>query len=265
MTKVINQMTGSQVQSLFEYRSGKLFWRQDKGTAKAGDRIGCRCKDGTRRVGVQRTGYLEHVLIWNLFNGSIPEGEVVEHVVQGKGSRIDNLRLIPWDRECRKRGVRADNSSGHSGVEWFPSSKRWRVKIGVGKKHRTVGFFKDLDEAVQARKDAERKYWIGGNQFQEQVLNGRNTSGVTGVSWEKGRGRWSANIRVKGKNIYLGRFIEKDSAVQARKDAEIKYDGEQGDSQGGMEGRRGTGGVRRNDEGGGAGEGTVGDDDHGKL
>ena len=225
MTKVINQMTRSQVQGLFEYQGGKLFWRHDKGTAKAGDRIGCHCKDGTRRVSIQRVGYLEHILIWNLFNGSIPEEEVIEHIVQGEGSRIGNLRLIPWDMECRKRGVRGDNSSGCKGVHWFPSSKRWRVNINVGKKVRTIGFFKDLNEAIHARKDAEQKYWIGGDRFQEQVLNGRNTSGVAGVSWHKDKKRWVVKIRVKGKSAYVGSFTDKDDAVQARKDAEIKYGG----------------------------------------
>ena len=219
MTKVMNQMDRDQVQGLFEYQDGKLFWKRDKGRAKAGDRIGYYCKDGTRRVGVQRVGYLEHVLVWNLFNGSVPEGEIVEHI-KGKDSRIDNLRLILWDKECRKRGIRSDNTSKCQGVEWFPSSKRWRVLISVGKKSRTVGFFKDYSEAVQARKDAEQKYWIDGEQFQELRLNRRNTSGVNGVSWSKHHRKWVARISIEKKNVRLGLFTKKDDAIEARKKAE---------------------------------------------
>jgi len=51
-----------------------------------------------------------------------------------------------------------------------------------------------------------------------------NTSGVTGVNWDKERRKWSAEIRVHPKNIKLGRFISFSGAVMARWLAEVKYD-----------------------------------------
>lgn len=53
-----------------------------------------------------------------------------------------------------------------------------------------------------------------------------NTSGVTGVSWDKDRNKWIANIKVNYKNIYLGRYDNIKDAIKARQDAEIKYFGE---------------------------------------
>ena len=55
-----------------------------------------------------------------------------------------------------------------------------------------------------------------------------NTSGVTGVTWDKKRNKWRASIRYNNKNINLGRFNpdEFDKAVDARKKAEEKYFGE---------------------------------------
>lgn len=50
-----------------------------------------------------------------------------------------------------------------------------------------------------------------------------NTSGVTGVVWVSARGKWMAQIRVKGKNIYLGLFSDFNSARKARAIAEVKY------------------------------------------
>ncbi len=50
-----------------------------------------------------------------------------------------------------------------------------------------------------------------------------NTSGATGVQWNKYKSKWEASIRNSGKRIYLGTFIELDDAIQTRKDAEIKY------------------------------------------
>jgi len=54
-------------------------------------------------------------------------------------------------------------------------------------------------------------------------ISKRNTSGVVGVRWNKKQCRWIANIRVDGKQIYLGGFTEFSQAVNARKNAEILY------------------------------------------
>jgi len=51
-----------------------------------------------------------------------------------------------------------------------------------------------------------------------------NTSGVRGV--DRNRGLWRASIMVKRKNLSLGRFENKNDAIQARKKGELKYFGE---------------------------------------
>lgn len=57
-------------------------------------------------------------------------------------------------------------------------------------------------------------------------LSSNNTSGVTGVYWNKRRNKWFANIGVNYKTIHLGTFREYDDAVKARKEAEENYYGE---------------------------------------
>ena len=53
-----------------------------------------------------------------------------------------------------------------------------------------------------------------------------NTSGVTGVHWDKTRNSWFASIQSNNKTINIGRFTNFDDAVKARKEAEEKYFGE---------------------------------------
>lgn len=59
------------------------------------------------------------------------------------------------------------------------------------------------------------------------LRNGRirvnNTSGISGVCWDKSRSKWSAIIKVNYKSIHLGRYDSFENAVQARKLAEVKY------------------------------------------
>lgn len=50
-----------------------------------------------------------------------------------------------------------------------------------------------------------------------------NSSGKTGVCFIKSKGKWNASITVDYKTIYLGDFLDFDDAVNARKEAEIKY------------------------------------------
>ena len=50
-----------------------------------------------------------------------------------------------------------------------------------------------------------------------------NTSGVTGVCWDKHANKWIAQIQVNGKMNHLGLFSNFNEAVKVRKEAELKY------------------------------------------
>lgn len=50
-----------------------------------------------------------------------------------------------------------------------------------------------------------------------------NTSGVTGIHWDKSRCKWKADITLHNKTKYLGRFDDKFEAICARKSAERRY------------------------------------------
>ena len=57
-------------------------------------------------------------------------------------------------------------------------------------------------------------------------LPSNNTSGVIGVCWDKKAKKWKAYIMINGKTKHLGYFINKEDAIKARKEGEIKYYGE---------------------------------------
>lgn len=47
-----------------------------------------------------------------------------------------------------------------------------------------------------------------------------NTSGVRGITYDKTSQKWQAQIVFKGKTYKLGRYIDKEDAIRARKMAE---------------------------------------------
>lgn len=54
-------------------------------------------------------------------------------------------------------------------------------------------------------------------------MNKRNTSGTTGISWNKKESKWQAYICVDSRMINLGWFEHKEDAILARMTAEKKY------------------------------------------
>lgn len=58
------------------------------------------------------------------------------------------------------------------------------------------------------------------------ALSKNNTTGVTGVYFDRNAKKWTASIMVNYKTIYLGLFDTFEEAVKTRKKAEEKYFGE---------------------------------------
>jgi len=58
---------------------------------------------------------------------------------------------------------------------------------------------------------------------QNMSKSSANTSGCTGVTWNKENNKWLAYISIDGKRSYLGYHTEYSDAVNARKNAEVLY------------------------------------------
>ncbi len=85
-------------------------------------------------------------------------GFEIDHI---NGNTLDNrranLRLCNRNQNARNRGVSRNNTSGFKGVTWREDRKRWVATIGFEKRKRTLGYFKDIKQAVEAYKNAEAK------------------------------------------------------------------------------------------------------------
>ena len=96
------------------------------------------------------------------------------------------------------------------------------------KKTRSCGCFgieNALDKQKLALEKFKEKYLVGGTSLasinREKPIKS-NTSGVTGVTWDKSKEKWMAQIIFKGKSYHLGRYEKFEDAVKARKEAEEK-------------------------------------------
>ena len=86
-----------------------------------------------------------------------------------------------------------------------------------------------VDHKYHNRNDNRKSKLRIANNTQNTINRGmqlNNTSGCTGVSWNKQLGKWHSYISVYNKRINLGYFDNLEDAVYVRKRAEDEYFGE---------------------------------------
>lgn len=160
-----------------EYRDGKLYWKintfsgryHNHPAAVAGAEAGTMKSRGYFHFNYQGKHHQRHVVIWNLFNGEVPEGFVVDHIksVAETGGvaddRIENLQVISVGRNIRKGSGSSPNSTNKSssrrGVSYDKkyAAKPWRARIRVGDTTLCLNF-ENFDEAVSQRERWESEY-----------------------------------------------------------------------------------------------------------
>lgn len=71
-----------------------------------------------------------------------------------QSDRVDGTRKSALKSKLHKR-----NKSGHKGVAWIESRKKWRAYIGYKGKQIALGYFDNKEDAISARLKAEEKYY----------------------------------------------------------------------------------------------------------
>ena len=100
-----------------------------------------------------------HKLVWEHFNGAVPEGFEIDHKNNERlDNRIENLQLLTHADNARKCKVYVSNTSGYPGVSWNKHSNKWRVTICHEGNRMSLGYFDDAREGFQTYVNAKIKY-----------------------------------------------------------------------------------------------------------
>lgn len=90
----------------------------------------------------------------------LPDYQYVDHINHMKfDNRKCNLRRTTNQQNCMNKNIYNNNTSGIAGVSWRKRDKVWQARIKVNYKYIYLGQFKNFDDAVKARKEAEEKYF----------------------------------------------------------------------------------------------------------
>ncbi|WP_423197864.1 hypothetical protein DFLDMN_001502 [Cupriavidus sp. H19C3] len=171
-------LTQEEVRRLLDYDkdTGIFRWRErptsefaTPGHAKmwntrfSGKQTGCIRKDGYVVIILNYQSYLAHRLAWMHANGPL-NGLDIDHINGSPtDNRLANLRLVSAQENQRNLKMPVTNRSGVNGVSWSDRYGKWVAQISVGGRSRLIGRYRDMADAVNARKQAETEHGYHAN------------------------------------------------------------------------------------------------------
>ena len=119
-------------------------------------------KDGYYTVGLWKNSKVKNFLIHRLvslaFKPNPDNKPFVDHIDNSKGNNhIDNLRWVTKSENGMNVRVQKNNTSGTKGVTWHKQMKKWCAEIRHNKKKIHIGYYDNIEDAIEARKDKAKQ------------------------------------------------------------------------------------------------------------
>ena len=97
-----------------------------------------------------------HRVAWALHFEDWPPIDIDHEDGDRSNNRITNLRLASHQENMQNKKLYRTNISGTHGVSFNSRSQKWQAYITVNKKREHLGYFGEMEMAVNARRDAEQ-------------------------------------------------------------------------------------------------------------
>ena len=98
-------------------------------------------------------GQYKNVRLHHFLFGMPPVGKVYDHINgNGLDNRRENLIIVTQRQNGQNKHIK--KSSKYPGVSWNKKFKKWQVRVRIGNKKPSFGYFTDEEKAFDAYKAA---------------------------------------------------------------------------------------------------------------
>lgn len=139
----------------YDPETGLLYWRISRGRCRAGTIAGTEGNHGYIQIQIGGTIYLAHHLVWFYAYGYWALELDHKDTIKAH-NQIENLREVTSSQNKMNSSLRLDNYVGVKGVTRCRDKFQARITANGTKLH--LGTFDTIEEATNARKDAEVRY-----------------------------------------------------------------------------------------------------------
>lgn len=156
--KTIPLPSFEELHSIFEYKDGVLYYKDDRGSNKTkGKAAGVFDGKGYVLVSINKRLYKAHRIIFKMIHGFDPD--VIDHVDGNKSNNaIENLRNATKAQNGWNCKTKTENASGVKGVHWCNEKNKWIAKLRIDGARKYIGSFLCIDEAKSAIEQARLSY-----------------------------------------------------------------------------------------------------------
>jgi hypothetical protein len=127
----------------------------------AGKEAGCLNTFGYTFVRLAGVAYVGHRIVWAMHHGITPADEI-DHINHDRAdNRLCNLRVVTRTENLRNRTAGKVSKYGVPGIRRLPGGN-YQARINDGT---TIGTFPTLDDAIAARREAEREHGYHPNHY----------------------------------------------------------------------------------------------------
>lgn len=159
---------------IYDRENFQFLWKKIRGgVRKTGVRAGTNfvSPEGTKYFQVRVCGKVvrEHNLIWLLEKGCWPQHEIDHVDGDGANNNIDNLRDVPHGTNSKNQRLNRRNVTGTPGIRWNKKNRKWSARIHRDGSDWWLGLFAKIEDAIAARKAAEREVKYHENHGKDRI------------------------------------------------------------------------------------------------
>ena len=143
----------------YDRDTGVFKWKVKKSkNTIVGSEAGSNHSKGYLTVYIDGKNYFLHRLAWMMEYGEFPK-HTIDHINHNrKDNRIKNLRSVSYSKNNKNLSMRKSNNSGFTGVYWKKDRSKWIASITVDGVGISLGSYINIEDAINARKEANVKY-----------------------------------------------------------------------------------------------------------